>query len=165
MMKSTLRFLPETLRYLVGNGAAVPSKLYRPLIPIIGGRVSNDVSSSFRPDKKPFKNPLLLLRDWDIVLLLFVTGITNALYYGVIASISSLFEVYYPTLSETQIGLCYLATAGGMMLGTTLTGRLLDLEYRTTVEAMAAAKGEASDILAIRSDFGIADDFPIEKVM
>lgn len=107
---------------------------------------------------------MLLLKHWDIVLLLVMNGVVSSLYYGVIASISTLFSESYPSLNQTSIGLCYLATAGGMMLGTTLIGHLLNREYKRVFKAVADARGQDEDSLDIRTEQGVAEDFPIEKV-
>ncbi|KIY73076.1 MFS general substrate transporter [Cylindrobasidium torrendii FP15055 ss-10] len=154
-------FLPETLRAIVGNGSIIPSKIYRPVIPIVGRSIPN--SSTTRPPKKPFKNPFLLFREWDIVLLLLMNGFYNAFFYSVLASLSSLFSKHYPHLSETQIGLCYLATSGGMVLGTLTNGRLLDIQYKKFLRQLATARGVPAESLNIREKYGLADDYPVEK--
>ncbi|KAK0500560.1 major facilitator superfamily domain-containing protein [Armillaria luteobubalina] len=95
-------FLPETLRSLVGDGSIVPSKLYRPLIPVVGKTTSDP--SFARPPPKPFRNPLRILNNLDIVLVLSVNAVINSLYYGITASMSTLFSEAYPSLDQTQIG-------------------------------------------------------------
>ena len=49
--------------------------------------------------------------------------------YTITATISSAFAKIYPHLSETVLGLCYLPTGAGMIIGSTVTGKVLDLEY------------------------------------
>ncbi|KAF8922085.1 major facilitator superfamily domain-containing protein [Mucidula mucida] len=104
-------FLPETLRAIVGNGATVPSKIYRPLIPVVGRTQGDKPPNTQCATKKPFRNPLLLLKHWDIVLLLVMNGVVSSLYYG----------------------------------------------------AVADARGQDEDSLDIRTEQGVAQDFPIEK--
>ena len=148
----------------MGNGSITPSKIHRPLIPIVGRSTNEWPSHTTRPPKQPFRNPLLLLKHWDVVLLLIVNGVANSLYYGVIASIATLFSDSYPSLNQTEIGLCYLATSAGMMVGTLVIGRLLNAEYRRAFKAHAIARGQDVETLNIQTGHGIAEDFPIEKV-
>jgi hypothetical protein len=58
---------------------------------------------------KKFQNPLLLLLHVDIALLLFINGIVYSVFYGVTASISTVFHDAYPQLNETELGLCFLS--------------------------------------------------------
>ena len=80
---------------------------------------------------KTFRNPFRLFLQLDILLLLALNGIVFAIFYGINASISSLFLAAYPFLDETKIGLCYLAIGGGMVIATPIMGRVLDWEYQT----------------------------------
>ncbi|KAK0439767.1 major facilitator superfamily domain-containing protein [Armillaria borealis] len=151
-------FLPETLRSLVGDGSVVPSKLYRPLIPVVGKTTSDP--SFARPPPKPFRNPLRILNNLDIVLVLSVNAVMNSLYYGITASMSTLFSEAYPSLNQTQIGLCYLAMGGGMLFGSYVLGRVLDREYGKSRRLMMAVQGPGN---MEKSETGIDDNFPIEK--
>ncbi|KAI1864476.1 uncharacterized protein JN550_008763 [Neoarthrinium moseri] len=49
--------------------------------------------------------------------------------YVIMATISSAFSDVYPWLSESLLGVSYLPTGTGMIIGTQVTGRLLDSEY------------------------------------
>ena len=79
---------------------------------------------------KVFRNPFRLFLQPDILLLLAINAIVFAVFYGINASVSSLFSVAYPFLNETKIGLCYLATGGGMAMASAIMGPILDWEYR-----------------------------------
>ncbi len=62
------RFLPETLRAMVGNGSIRPPKIYRPLVPIFAAQRSGQPTS----DEDPkiifkFKNPLRILTYPDVL--------------------------------------------------------------------------------------------------
>lgn len=103
---SKTSFLPETLRLIVGNGSILPPRLLRPLVPVVGSRASE--SSPASNTGKRLGNPLRLLTYPDITILLFFNGIIYSVFYGVTASISTLFHEAYPSLSETDIGLCFL---------------------------------------------------------
>lgn len=124
-------FLPETLRTLVGNGSIPAKGISKELIPIVGRSPSKGLDTSpCLPAKKESVNPWTLFAYPDFVVLLTFTGIIYAVNYSITATISSSFAVVYPFLSETALGLCYLSTGGGMILGSTFTGKLLDWEYR-----------------------------------
>ena len=150
------RLLPETLRVIVGDGSIVPSAIHRPIIPIIGRRTSLDVASSTtRPQAKPPKNPLRLLMNADIIVLLILNAIVCAIYYGLIASLSTLFTTAYPFLNETTIGLCYLGIGGGMSIGSWMNGKYLDWEYRRVARKTDSLEGKGEE------DMG---SFPFEQV-
>ncbi|KAK6069339.1 hypothetical protein SCUP515_09044 [Seiridium cupressi] len=63
---------------------------------------------------------------WALVIM---AGSCLAMVYIIMATISSSFANVYPWLSETLLGICYLPTGLGMIVGTQVTGRLLDWEY------------------------------------
>ncbi|PFH54880.1 hypothetical protein AMATHDRAFT_134375 [Amanita thiersii Skay4041] len=121
-------FLPETLRALVGNGSITPGPIYRPLIPVIGRKYHTE--GGLQEQVKVPRNPFLLFVYFDILLLLGVNAITNAVLYGVLATLSTLFIRTYPFLSETTVGLCFLSIGGGMIVGSIVTGKMLDWEYQ-----------------------------------
>lgn len=155
--------LPETLRSLVGDGSYPPSVWHRPLAPIIGrGRLG--LSSTPKPPVKPFQNPLRLLTYPDVLLLLFFNGIVCAVTYGITATISVLFSRSYPFLSESDIGLCFLASGGGMIFGSLFTGKLLDRDYRTIKNQMVRRFEELDGEKEMRAEeITNEEHFPIER--
>lgn len=152
--------MPETLRSLVGDGSIRPHRLNRPLIPIIGrGHVG---LSHEKPPKKPFVNPLRLFLRPDVSLLLLFNAVLYAVFYGVTASISSIFSEVYPFLSETALGLCFLAIGGGMVFGSWITGLVLDRDYRM-IKAKLEKKSREDPKYKIRPEDVVKDEnFPIE---
>jgi MFS family permease len=74
-------------------------------------------------------NPFVILTYPDVIVLLTFTGIVYAVNYTITATISTAFAKVYPDLSETVLGLCYLPTGAGMIIGSTMTGKMLDWEY------------------------------------
>lgn len=154
-------FLPETLRALVGNGSVVPSPVHRPVFQIIGHGRRNDASSIMLQPVP--QNPFRLFLNVDVLILLAINAIICSVYYGVIATMSTLLGSAYPFLNETTIGLCFLAAGGGMILGSSISGRVLDREYRAF-----KAQEEfqmATNIFGIQVESSNAkdDSFPIEK--
>ena len=122
---------PETLKSVVEEGRNRIPILYQPVIPIIGYQVSQRPTVAWGVTAKSFRNPFRLFLQPDILLLLALNALVFAVFYGINASISSLFSAAYPFLDETKIGLCYLAIGGGMSLATLIMGRVLDWEYQT----------------------------------
>lgn len=159
-------FMPETLRSYVGDGSLPPPRGYAPLIPVVGRNREGDVSDpAARLPKRSFHNPLRLFLLPDVTLLLFFNGVVYAVFYGVTTSISVLFEQTYPYLSETDIGLCFLAIGGGMLFGGVAAGRIIDKEYRRVKTQMIAASEKELDPdkrLKIE-DITKEENFPIEK--
>jgi len=138
----TLLFFPETLRTIVGDGSVPAPPWNRSLIPIVGRkRTTHDPEAV--PEKSYVKNNplevLLLFRNVDVVLILGATAIPSACVYVVLTTLSTLFPVIYPWLSETEIGLCYLANGFGGVLGSLGFGKLLNVEW-------ARAKRRAADL-------------------
>jgi multidrug resistance protein len=123
-------FLPETLRSIAGNGSLPVRKRLRPLVPIVGRKVSQEAyDPSTQVKSKHSVNPFVILTYPDVIVLLTFTGIVYAVNYTITATISTAFAKVYPDLSETVLGLCYLPTGAGMIIGSTMTGKMLDWEY------------------------------------
>ncbi|CAJ2508929.1 Uu.00g139550.m01.CDS01 [Anthostomella pinea] len=159
-----LLFLPETMRALVGDGSWTPRHwMYQPLTPIVGRKRSSDtevgpgqVDDSVEVKKRSSVNPFHLFVYPDILLTLLYTGVVYAVNYTITSTISSSFAATYPYLSETLLGICYLSTGLGMILGSTITGKLLDLDYARLRRKRGLAR--AGDDSTEEDD----DDFPIE---
>ncbi|KAI0003808.1 MFS general substrate transporter [Russula compacta] len=122
-------FLPETLRAIVGDGSIPAGWIYTAPIPVVGRHRSMKESNK-RPPRRIFRNPLLMFTYPDVVILLVFNGIYYAVMYGVTASLSVIFEDVYPYLTQTDVGLCFIAIGGGMLVGTLLSGKSLDWYYR-----------------------------------
>jgi len=148
-------FLPETLRRIVGNGSVPPPRILRPLVPVIGR--STPDSSQASDARKPLANPLRLLLYPDIAILLVFNGLIYSVFYGVTASISTLFHEAYPSLTEADIGLCFLGIGSGMAVGSAFTGKILDWEYRNFKKRLIRLTDEKEN------DYPEGLDFPIEK--
>ncbi|KAL4956604.1 major facilitator superfamily domain-containing protein [Aspergillus filifer] len=101
-------------------------------------------------------NPFQLLLYPDVALTLTYTGIIHAVNYTITTTISSSFADIYPILSETALGLCYLAGGGGMILGSTITGKMLNRDYVKVKERYAER--------STNSDGEIEDDNSEESV-
>jgi hypothetical protein len=142
---------------MVGDGSVSPPRLYRTPVPLV--RPQWTTPRQDLPPPKPFQNPFLLFTYPDIVILLAFNGIFYSVFYGVTATISSLFTVRYPYLSETAIGLVFLSVGGGMVVGSTFTGKLLDSDFR---RIKGRLDKQHTDGKEKKSSTSVHDDFPIE---
>ncbi|KAK0709295.1 major facilitator superfamily domain-containing protein, partial [Lasiosphaeria miniovina] len=131
-LAAVLLFLPETLaaavaRYGIGSGTPA----CQPTFP----RVSEKTRAPGppQPSRRSSTNPFRLLLFPDIALTLGFTGTVYAVNYTVMSTMSSAFTATYPFLSETLVGICYLSTGVGMVLGSAVTGKLLDRDYARLV--------------------------------
>ena len=156
------RFLPETLRAIVGDGSIPAGWIYTHPISIID-RHRNVEGPNELPPRKPFKNPLLIFTYPEVLVLLLFNSTIYAVMYGVTASLSVIFEKVYPYLNQTDIGLCFLATGGGMLVGSLFSGRFMDAYYRKIRDDLIRETRTDSkrhiDSRAIEKDIS----FPIEK--
>lgn len=151
-------FQPETLGSVIDSGRDKVLILYQPVIPVIG-HFSYSIDQHSPKVKVP-RNPFCLFLNVDIDLLLCISAIACALFYGVIATMSTLLEATYPFLNETTIGCCFLAIGGGMIFGSSINGRFLDLEYRR-FKRLAGFDLEGS---ANAANLVQDESFPLEKV-
>lgn len=123
-------FLPETLRSIAGNGSIPVPRRLRAVVPVVGRKATQKVADTeSRAKPKQSVNPFILFTYPDVIVLLTFTGLVYAVNYTITATISSSFAKIYPNLSETVLGLCYLPTGAGMIIGSTVTGKVLDWEY------------------------------------
>ena len=156
----SLRFLPETLRAIVGDGSVPAGWIYTAPMPIVGRRGVTKKSGEL-PPRKPLTNPFTLFTYPDVFILLLFNGTFYAVFYGVTASLSTSFEEIYPYLTQTDIGLCFLAIGGGMFIGTTLTGKIMDAHYRK-IRNNLVPQAQTEPKKAIDPG-SLPDSFPIER--
>ncbi|KAK7727356.1 hypothetical protein SLS63_007179 [Diaporthe eres] len=163
--------LPETLRSVVGNGGGTPAsfmakyplRAYQKLTKVPW---KSDEASHPPPKKQvdlagPFK---ILFSKVAAPIIVFL-----AIYYAVwqmsITALSSLFADRYG-LNETQVGLTFIANGVGSMVGTLITGRILDMDYR---RVKASHEGKAhhneAEVGADQAQSQAIDreDFPLER--
>ena len=115
------------------------------------------------PPLPPFSNPLRILTYLDVMNLLIFNGIVYSIFYAVTTTISTLFQSAYPFLNETDIGLCFLAIGGGTVIGSLITGKLLDRDYRK-LEARIAREASLDRENPVPAEQAARDDtFPIEQ--
>jgi hypothetical protein len=136
--------------------------MYRPLVPVIG-RNRPQIGSSELPPHGQWSNPFRIFLNLDVGLLLISTATVHALFYGVLATVSSSFKNVYPFLSVTSIGLCFLAIGGGMILGSILIGKFLDRDYARIANQMKKAAAADPEKKILPEDVTKEENFPIER--
>ncbi|KAL3487802.1 major facilitator superfamily domain-containing protein [Aspergillus germanicus] len=164
-------FLPETLRVRVGNGSRTPSNPVTkyPLVAyqkttIIPWRDTQFTSALAERKRIDLLGPLrMLLSSHSAPIIIFL-----AVYYAVwqmsITAMSSLFKTRYG-LSEIEIGLTFIANGVGSMVGTLVTGTILDADYRRVkaqYNAETSSDPEQSTSSSTSRDDS-EDDFPLEQ--
>ncbi|KAH9081526.1 MFS general substrate transporter [Lactarius deliciosus] len=154
-------FLPETLRAIVGNGSVPAGRIYTPPVPIIGRHRVTKLPGEL-PPRKPLTNPFTMLTYPDVFILLFANGTFFAVFYGVTASLSTSFEGVYPHLTQTELGLCFLGIGGGMFIGTILSGKLMDANYRKIRDNLVVPQAQTESKKAVDPG-SLHDSFPIER--
>jgi len=155
-------FLPETLRAIVGDGSIPAGWIYTQPISLIGRHRSAGISSE-RPERKPFKNPLLMFAYPEIFVLLIFNGTLYAVMYGVTASLSVIFEKVYPYLNQTEIGLCFIPMGLGMLVGSILSGRAMNSYYRKIRDDLIRQAQTDSEKHVNPEAIEKDPSFPIEK--
>ncbi|KAK5168374.1 uncharacterized protein LTR77_006944 [Saxophila tyrrhenica] len=139
---------PETLRSLVGNGSLQPTNLLHRHPLALYQRYQ---TPSSKPQDHPvqphkpidFLAPLRILANKRAILPIAFLAIYYTTWQMSITAMSTLFTRIYH-LSETQIGLTFIANGVGAMLGTLVTGKVLDMEYRRAQSVHSVcSEGEA----------------------
>ncbi|KAK8204601.1 hypothetical protein M8818_005039 [Zalaria obscura] len=146
--------LPETLRTLVGNGSIPPKGLAKSVLAYLQRRRSvsqrdiqlsatagptqkgqskaTDASQPAQPSPKKkidILGTLRILLQFQATFAIVFIGIYYMVWQMVLTILSTLFKSTYQ-MSDLQIGLVYIANGVGCMVGTALTGKFLDWDYR-----------------------------------
>jgi MFS family permease len=130
-------FLPETLRSLVGNGSVPVRGIANSILSVVqrrrnGGGMSVQVvnGKKARPD---LLSSLKMIGEKQVSFMIIFAAIYYMVWQMIVTVMSSLFKRTY-SLTEIQIGLTFIGNGVGCMLGTLLTGRFLDYDYRRLME-------------------------------
>ncbi|EXF82153.1 major facilitator superfamily transporter [Colletotrichum fioriniae PJ7] len=158
--------LPETLRSVVDNGTRTP-KGFLGKYPLIIYQRATQVSlhaDTQTPKKAPARHvditgPLRILFNKCAAPIVLFLAVYYAVWQMSITAMSSLFKSRYG-LSETHVGLTFIANGVGSMIGTLVTGKLLDLDYQRVKAKHDASNDRESNTLT-SSDAN--QEFPIEK--
>lgn len=170
---SLIILLPETLRSVVANGSRAPSNaLTRYPLEVYQSLTKIEWDPDTAPPQLTAQKRIDIFGPLRILTSKFAAPIIIflAVYYAVwqmsITAMSSLFKDRYG-LSEIQIGLTFIANGAGSMIGTLITGKILDLDYRRVkakYECPSAAGADADTENCVPERSSQDDsDFPIEK--
>ncbi|KAI0396303.1 MFS general substrate transporter [Xylariaceae sp. FL0594] len=128
--------LPETLRLVVANGSASPSspiakyplKLYQKTtkIEFTAQAAPPRSAGTARVD---IVGPLRILFSKQAAPIIVFLALYYAVWQMSIAAMADLFLSRYG-LSETEVGLTFIANGAGSIIGTLVMGRILDADYR-----------------------------------
>lgn len=165
----TLTF-PETARNVVGNGSISPQGWNMSLLSYLQVRRIQKEQQSAPPlertttresqraaqrtlakkRKLRFPNPLhsaVVLLEKDVALLLFYNSLVYSAFYDVMASAPQLLQEIYG-YDALKIGLCFLPLGCGCFLAPTLSGKLMDWNFRRTASKIGyeIVKGKANDL-------------------
>ncbi|KAJ3544898.1 hypothetical protein NM208_g2784 [Fusarium decemcellulare] len=152
--------LPETLRGVVGNGGRTPSNpLTRYPLTVYQNTTKVEWDRKATPEPTVKKHidilgPLCILFSKQAAPIIFFLAVYYAVWQMSITAMSTLFETKYG-LGETQIGLTFIANGVGSIIGTLITGKILDIDYRRVKahhESRSAIDPEDSEA-----------QFPLEK--
>jgi MFS family permease len=127
--------LPETLRSKVANGSRTPGgpiTKYPLLIYQRTTKVQWQQTVDCQPagtKKIDLLGPLRMLLSNSAAPIIVFLAVYYAVWQMSITAMSSLFKSQYG-LSEIQIGLTFIANGVGSMVGTLITGKILDADYR-----------------------------------
>ncbi|KAF4958543.1 hypothetical protein FSARC_10995 [Fusarium sarcochroum] len=157
--------LPETLRGIVANGSQAqsnPITRYPLTIYQKTTKVAWDRSAS-PPELPPKKRvdifgPLRILISKCAAPIIFFLAIYYAVWQMSITAMSTLFETKYG-LGETQVGLTFIANGVGSIIGTLITGKMLDIDYGR-VKAQYETNTTRNDV---ENGADLENQFPLEK--
>ncbi|KAF2149193.1 MFS multidrug transporter [Myriangium duriaei CBS 260.36] len=129
--------LPETLRSIIGNGSLTTSS--NPLVSFplnlyqkttrVGTKATEQYTEPAAKKSIDFLGPFRVLIMKDAAPLIIFVAVHYAVWQMSITAMSTLFNSRYG-LSETQIGLTFIANGVGSIVGTFITGKILDVNYR-----------------------------------
>lgn len=167
--------LPETLRSLVGNGGRKPSNPIAAFPLVIYQRTTKTVQVAGTAGDGPAKRkridvlgPLSIIASKQAAPIIAALAIHYAVWQMSITAMSTLFEKNYH-LDETKIGLTFIANGTGSIVGTLVSGRVLDLDFRRVKakfesdRALHQSDRSESGVNLSRSASGSPDVFPLEK--
>ncbi|KAI5958808.1 DTR1 [Candida theae] len=116
-----LFFLPETLRYLVGNCSCYSDQIF--VKPKLFQKIL--VEGYPRPPKPSFKNYYQLLKYKPVLLCSINSGMLFASFYGVMVTFAHVLKDNY-SFNNIQTSISFLCPGGALIIGSTIGGWLSD---------------------------------------
>jgi hypothetical protein len=126
-------FVQETLRSIVGNGSGYYNPTPFQWLDRRRGKLDEAEIQQHKQNRKPVKlnffQPFLYILQPDVAVLLLFSGLCYTNFYCYLASTTKQFNLHYG-LNELQIGLCFICTGVGTIVGANIEGKVLDRDYR-----------------------------------
>jgi MFS family permease len=129
-------FVPETQRSHVGDGSLPSRKITQPFVPWLKCKTVIKVDedgNKLEPVKRGLKldlmGPVRVLKEKDMVCCVLYAGVCFMVWQMQMVSTSSQYSQKYG-LGEMHIGLTYIATGAGGLVGSVVTGRILQYDYK-----------------------------------
>ncbi|KAM5438312.1 hypothetical protein MferCBS31731_005173 [Microsporum ferrugineum] len=161
-----LVFLPETQRQLAGNGSIPLHGFHKPWLYYLRPPKSwattksreTPVSKTSRISLKSTLVPLTYVFQKDIFVLLAWGSLIYTVWSMATSSTTTVLLHSFPSLTQWQIGLCFLPNGAGCVLGSIFTGWLLDRTFKRAQSEYKMRHGfpETANIKNV-------PDFPIER--
>lgn len=137
------------------------------LFPLVRQRRKADANGANQSSVKTKVNSFLLFKEPDVIFILVANGLVYGLTVGIQASSSLLFQTAYPSLSLSEIGLCFLPLGVGCLISTLVTGKFLDRRYKKDRRAWEIRKKREREEAGEKVDAPWSEDdeltFPIER--
>ncbi|KAI1312586.1 major facilitator superfamily domain-containing protein [Xylaria venustula] len=160
--------LPETLRSAVGNGSVHTSN---PVARFPLALYQRTTKTKFRPQAQPVETtkkagiditgPIRILFSKQAAPVVAFIALYYAIWQMSITAVSVLFADLYG-LSETQIGLTFIANGAGSISGTLITGNILDRHYRQIKIKHEGTISQSSSDTETKESQHEDVDFPLE---
>ena len=162
-----LTFLPETLRRIAGNGSVKLRGLHRPFVSYLRSAETNrqaestPSSSAPRFSVKNIVRPLKYLVEKDIFATLFFGSIVYTVWSMVTSSTTFTFVRRYH-LSEILLGAAFLPNGAGCVIGSLVTGKLMDRDYQRCKRRHSALQEERTSSDSAPTSTSTSASFPYE---
>ncbi|KAI9728848.1 MAG: hypothetical protein M1834_007235 [Cirrosporium novae-zelandiae] len=163
--------LPETLRRIAGNGEITLTgwryrSLYDKLWPAKNPSQATPQDEATSRDRSPkitvriFFEPLLFLFEKDVGCTLCFGAVIYTVWSMVTSSTTTLlFKTY--GLSVIETGLCFLPNGIGCVVGSTIAGRIMDIDFKHAADSYRADHGLLASHPLPKHQ--LPRDFPLER--
>ena len=164
-------FLPETLSSVVANGSLI---LSNPIARYTFTVYQKVTKVAWHPNVDPppltqrkqvdLLGPFCILISKHTASIIVFLAIYYAIWQMSITAMSSMFKERYG-LSEVQIGLSFITNGVGSMVGTVVSGQILDKDYRRVKAAYEARSTQSAVEFANAASLStrdLEDSFPLE---
>lgn len=131
----SLFILPETNRAIVGNMSVPATKISNQLpitsLPCFKARLTNDVESLLPSNSSIIQMlvPFKIIKRKEVLIDLVPVGFQYTIWTMTLTSLSTILETKYK-FSMIHIGICYIPSGIGTVLGSLISGRILDWNYK-----------------------------------